>query len=270
MPGRSLRLCGLILLGLLLAGPVRIMRGTGRDRIIVRWWMRRLAHALGLRIRVRGRCPREASLWCCNHVSWLDIVVLGAVGEFVFVSKSEVSEWPLVGWLARAAGTIFLKRGTGHSNSVSRTLAEHLQNGQSVVIFPEGTTTEGRTVKPMYPRLFAAAVASATPVQPVALRFSERGALSSLAPFVGDDTFLSHLRRLLKQREGFDVDLRLLPQINPEGLDRRSLAHATRAIVQSGLNELFDCRFPMTGNSSIASSAPYSTNYENNLASRAG
>jgi len=260
----------MILLGLLLAGPVCIMRRTGQDRVVIRWWMRRLARTLGLRIRVRGHFPGETSLWCCNHVSWLDIVVLGAIGEFVFVSKSEVGGWPLVGWLARAAGTVFLKRGAGHSNSVSRTLEACLQNGQSIVIFPEGTTTEGLSVKPMYPRLFNAAVATATPVQPVALRFTERGALSSLAPFVGDDTFLTHLGRLLTHREGLDVDLKLLPRINPEGLDRRSLAHATRAIVQSGLNELFDCRFPMTENAPIDSSGSHSTSYENNLASRAG
>lgn len=270
MPGRSLRLGGLILLGLLLAGPVCIMRGTGRDRIIIRWWMRQLAHTLGLRIRVRGKSPRETSLWCCNHVSWLDIVALGAVGEFVFVSKSEISGWPLVGWLAKAAGTVFLKRGAGHSNAVSRTLEAFLQQGRSVVIFPEGTTTEGLSVKPMYPRLFSAAVATATPVQPVALRFSERGAHSSLAPFIGDDTFLAHLVRLLRHREGLDVDLRLLPLINPEGLDRRSLAHASRTIIQSGLNELFDCRFPMMGNARIASSQSHSTEYENNLVSRTG
>lgn len=246
------------------------MRRTGRDRVVIRWWMRRLARALGLRIRVRGQVPRETSLWCCNHVSWLDIVVLGTVGEFVFVSKSEVSEWPLVGWLARAAGTVFLKRGAGHSNAVSRMLEGRLQAGQSVVIFPEGTTTEGLSVKSMYPRLFNAAVATATPVQPVALRFSERGALSALAPFIGDDTFLAHLGRLLKHREGFDVDLKLLPRINPAGLDRRSLAHAARAIVQSGLNDLFDCRFPTTETIAANSSASPSTKCESNLVSRAG
>ncbi|HYW75770.1 MAG TPA: lysophospholipid acyltransferase family protein [Gammaproteobacteria bacterium] len=246
MPGRSLRLGGLVLVGLFLAGPVLMLRRFGRGGGIVHWWLRRLARVLGLRIRVRGRIPGGASLWCCNHVSWLDIVALGAVRDIVFVSKAEVGSWPLVGWLARAAGTVFLKRGAGQSQVLCETLDASLRSGQSIAIFPEGTTSDGLSVKPMYPRLFGAAIAAGTPVQPVALRFSERGALSLVAPFIGDDTFLAHLMRLLKQTEGVDVDIRLLPQVSPQGLDRRSLAHATRAIIQSGLNELFDCRFPMT------------------------
>lgn len=235
-----------MLLGLLLAGPTLVLRRFGRGGDIVHWWLRLLAHVLGLRIRVRGPIPGGTSLWCCNHVSWLDIVALGAVGELVFVSKSEVGDWPLVGWLARAAGTVFLKRGAGQSRALTETLGASLRNGQSIAIFPEGTTSDGLSVKPMYPRLFGAAIAAGTPVQPVALRFSERGAVSLMAPFIGNDTFLAHLMRILKQTEGFDVEIRLLPQVSPQGLDRRSLAHATRAIIQSGLNELFDCRLRMT------------------------
>jgi len=235
-----------LLIGLLLAGPALVLRRLGRGGHLVHWWLGRMARVLGLRIRVRGQIPSETSLWCCNHISWLDIVALGAVRELVFVSKSEVADWPLVGWLARAAGTIFLKRGAGQSLAVSETLGANLRSGQSMVIFPEGTTSDGLTVKPMYPRLFSAAISAGTPIQPVALRFSERGALSLVAPFIGNDTFVAHLMRILKQTEGFDVDIRLLPRVSPQGLDRRSLAHATHAIIQSGLNELFDGRFPMT------------------------
>ena len=231
--------------------------------------MRHLARILGLRIRVRGRVPRETSLWCCNHVSWLDIVALGAMGDFVFVSKSEVGNWPLVGWLARAAGTVFLQRGAGNCSAVAETLASHLRAGQSVVIFPEGTTSDGLLVRPMFPRLFSAAISAAAPVQPVALRFSERGTLSLLAPFIGDDTFLAHLMRILRHPEGVDVDIRLLPPINPQKLDRRSLAHATRAIIQSGLNEQLDCRLPITGPANMPTAdEPYA--HKNGMMSRAG
>lgn len=269
MPGRSLRLAGLLLLGLLLAGPIMALRRQGRGRSIIRWWMRRVARVLGLRIRVRGQIPRQTSLWCCNHVSWLDIVALGATGDFVFVAKAEVSHWPLVGWLARAAGTVFLQRGAGASGAVSETVDACLRSGQSVVIFPEGTTSDGLSVRPMYPRLFSAAISAPVPVQPVALRFSQRGAPSLLAPFIGDDTFLAHLRRVLKQPEGIEVDIRLLPRVNPRGLDRRSLAHATRAIIQSGLNEVFDCRFPMTDSTGTGAADGLRT-CKNGMISRAG
>ena len=224
-----------------------VLRRRGNGQAVVRWWMRSLAGILGLRIRVRGPRPARTALWCSNHVSWLDVVALGAIGEMGFVSKAEVRGWPLVGWLAQAAGTVFLQRGAGQSAMVSNTLARRLRAGHSVLIFPEGTTSAGLEVKRLYPRLLGAAIDTATPIQPVALRFGERGELSKTAPFVGDDSFVAHLLRILKHGEGFEVDIRLLPMVNPEGLDRRSVAHATRVIIQSGLNELLDCRLQNTG-----------------------
>ncbi len=231
--------------------------------------MRSLSGILGLRVRVRGPRPDRAALWCSNHVSWLDVVALGAIADLGFVSKAEVRAWPLVGWLARAAGTIFLQRGAGQSGAVSRTLATRLQAGQPVLVFPEGTTSAGLQVGRLYPRLLGAAIDASTPIQPVALHFSERGRPSKTAPFVGDDNFAAHLVRILKQGEGFDVDIRLLPLINPEGLDRRSLAHATRVIIQSGLNEVLDCRFPVTGMTE-GTAAGQPRDHGNRVVSRAG
>lgn len=266
MPGRSLRLCAHILLGLTLAGPVLALRRKGRGQTVIRWWMRSLAGILGLHIRVRGPRPAPATLWCSNHVSWLDVVALGAIADLSFVSKAEVRGWPLIGWLARAGGTVFLQRGAGQSGAVSQRLGARLQSGQSVLIFPEGTTSEGLRVGKLYPRLLGAAVDTATPIQPVALRFSERGRISRAAPFVGDDTFASHLLRVLKHGEGIDVDIRLLPQINPEGLDRRSLAHATRVIIQSELDRFSDSMDSLT-HASAWPGSPALCEYKNPLSS---
>lgn len=235
---RSLRLAALVLLGLALAPPVALLRSRGHDQAIVRWWMRELARALGLRIRVRGALPRRPALWCSNHVSWLDIVVLGAIADVGFVSKAEVRAWPLVGWLARSAGTLFIRRGAGQGERVSALIAKRLNQGRSVAIFPEGTTSDGMGVQRLYPRLFAAAIQAGAPLQPVALRFGEGGMASPRAPFVGDDTFLAHLIRILRLRDGLDVDIRLMPPIESKGLDRRSLAQAVRVIIQSGLDEI--------------------------------
>lgn len=204
--------------------------------------MRSVARTLKLRIRVRGREPGVPALWCANHVSWLDVIALGAIADVDFVSKAEVRGWPLIGWLARAAGTVFIRRGAGEVGGISRVLAEKLKQGHSIVVFPEGTTSRGERVEKLHPRLFGAALASASPVQPVALRYLEQGTLSERAPFVGEQTLLRHLLGVLKHGGGIDVEVRLLPQVIPTGLDRRSLAHGVRAIIQSGLNELGDNR----------------------------
>lgn len=237
---RSLRLAALLVAGVLLALPVALLRGRGRG--IVRWWMGALAGVLNLRIRVRGRAPESAALWCANHVSWLDVIVLGAVADLEFVSKAEVRGWPLIGWLASAAGTVFIRRGAGEVGGVSQILAEKLERGRSIALFPEGTTSCGEKIEKLHPRLFGAALASHRPVQPVALRYLERGTLSERAPFIGEQTLFAHLLGILKSKDGIEVEVRLLAQVNPMGLDRRSLAHGVRAIIQSGLNDMGDTR----------------------------
>lgn len=228
--------------------------------------MRSLAAILGLRIRVRGPRPVQTTLWCSNHVSWLDVVALGAIGDFGFVSKAEVRGWPLIGWLAEAAGTVFLQRGAGQSRVVSEALAARLQAGRSIMIFPEGTTSDGSQVGVLYPRLLGSAIATATPVQPIALRFSERGRISKTAPFIGEDAFVAHLLRVLKRNEGFDVDIHLMPLIKPEGLDRRSLAHAVRVIIQSGLDGLSDSEARMAY-TARHTARPAAREYEDTLTS---
>ena len=222
--------------GVLLALPVALLRERGRG--IVRGWMKAVAGVLNLHIRVRGATPAPVALWCANHISWLDVIVLGGIADLHFVSKAEVRRWPLIGWLARAAGTVFMRRGGGEASEVARVLAEQLAKGRSVVLFPEGTTSCGREVERFHSRLFAAALASERPVQPVALRYREHGALSERAPFIGAQTLLGHLVGILKDGGQIEVEVRLLPQVNPMGLDRRSLAQGVHAIIQSGLKEM--------------------------------
>ncbi|WP_043739349.1 lysophospholipid acyltransferase family protein [Thioalkalivibrio nitratireducens] len=203
----------------------------------VRWrWYRRAMELAGVEIRVDGRPPDGPALVVSNHVSWLDIPVLGAVMDVRFLSKAEVARWPLIGWLARRNGTLFIHRGAHHASQIVRDMSEALSRGQRVVLFPEATTSTGAEVRRFHPRLFAAAVATGTPVQPVALEH-ERGADGSppAAAFVDGEWFLVHAWRILC-RPRTVVQVHLLPPLPvTEHSTRRELADAARCVVLAAL-----------------------------------
>jgi 1-acyl-sn-glycerol-3-phosphate acyltransferase len=192
---------------------------------------------LNVRVHVTGTVPSGPSLLVANHVSWLDVPVLGGLGEIAFLSKAEVRDWPVVGWLAAAAGTQFIARGAGHAHSVRERMGVHLSDSGSLALFPEGTTTDGRQVRAFFPRLLAAAHLSGAPVVPVALRYVRDGELDPVAPFVGDDEISSHLWRVLRQ-DAFDVHVVFCEPIHPASLDRRALAAQARSCIVSALEGL--------------------------------
>lgn len=189
-------------------------------------WLAQLLSILAVQVTVEGQPHRGPGLWVSNHVSWLDIPVLGSVVPVHFLSKAEVRDWPLIGALAAAAGTLFIRRGSGDSRQRVGEIAGHLGAGRPVLIFPEGTTTEGVSVGRFHPRLFEAASLAGVPVQPVSLRYGQDAPDTRLA-FIGDDAFHSHLWQLLL-RDHIEVRLTFLAPIDPAGLERDTLAGLAR------------------------------------------
>lgn len=233
---RKIHLALLVVSGLVIALPIGWLRARGGGDILVRWWMCRVARVLGLDIVVHGVPVPGPTLWCANHISWLDVIALGTLGNAIFVSKAEVREWPVIGWCARAAGTVFLRRGSG--SGVSDALAHKLRSGLAVAFFPEGTTSTGERLRRFHSRLFAAAMTTDALVQPVALRFGESGARSTTAPFVGEDEFLPHLWRVLAGGK-LRVEVVFAEPINPIWMaDRRALAQAAEIAVATSLRDL--------------------------------
>lgn len=237
---RLLRLVEHLLTGTLLTLAIARRRPDGSYRYrpdVVRWWHRRACRILGMRIEEEGTPPAESALLVANHVSWLDVPVLGGLGPIAFLSKAEVRAWPVMGWLAAAAGTQFIARGSGEAGAVGTRIGNHLVDGGCLALFPEGTTTDGREVKPFYPRLLSAASASGVPVVPVAIRYERAGGLDPIAPFVGDDTLLHHLARVLKA-PGFHVRVAFGAPLDPAQFDRRGLARQARATIVEALGRL--------------------------------
>ncbi|WP_119152977.1 lysophospholipid acyltransferase family protein [Caldimonas tepidiphila] len=204
----------------------------------VQWWSAGMLAALGIELRTEGRPRSGGVLLVANHVSWLDILAINAVQPARFVSKAEVRDWPVVGWLVRRGGTLFIERAQRRDAlRVVHKMAKALGAGEVVAVFPEGTTTDGRKLLPFHANLLQAAVATGTPVQPVALRYSEAGhAVSRSAAYIDDMTLWQSLLAIVRAHR-LTVQVDLLPSQASTGTDRRALANSTRAAIAHQLHE---------------------------------
>lgn len=203
---------------------------------LVAWWHERLLDILGVQVACQGELPQPPALLVSNHVSWLDIPVLGSLTHSNFLSKDEVRRWPVIGWLSAACGTLFIRRGAGESASIAQQIADHLATDGLITLFPEGTTTDGSEVRPFFPRLFAAAIETGAPVVPVALRYHVNGELDRLAPYVGDQSLLANLWGIIR-RPRTQVMVRYTSPLALAGVERKMAAEQARSQIVRALQD---------------------------------
>lgn len=216
-----------------------VSRRTINRAPIARFCFHGASRCLGLRIRLQGIPAAGPILLVSNHISWSDIPVLGGTVPLRFLSKAEVGRWPLIGWLARQAGTLFIVRGGGRAREARQEIATTLSGGQSVLIFPEGTTSTGLTVLPFHSRLLQAAADANVAIQGISIAYTRRGRPDHLAPFIGDDEFQSHLPRLLRQ-PAVDVTVAFHPPVQIDA--DRSLTDVVEQVqetVASGVQQIY-------------------------------
>lgn len=210
---------------------------AARRHALVGWWSAKLLRLMGLSLHASGTPHAGAKLVVANHVSWLDIAALHAVlPEARFVSKSDVKHWPLVGRLVAGAGTLFIERESKRDAlRVVHQSADALRAGDTVAVFPEGTTGEGPVLLPFHANLLQAAIVTGTPVQPVVLRFADaRHAFSPAVEFVGDTTLAQSLWRILCAR-GLEAHVTVLTAEGSRHADRRALAEHLRGVIGEAL-----------------------------------
>jgi len=168
----------------------------------MQWMSRRFLSLLHCDVVVTGDMPKDG-LIACNHLGYVDILVIGAVCPAVFVAKSDVEEWPIFGWLASRAGTIFVSRDDRVQIAAQlRRMEQPLKQGHSVVLFPEGTSSEGSTVLPFRSSLFESVIAMDSRVTPAAIGYDlgGLGEVGSDIAYWGDDVLLPHLVNLLSRK----------------------------------------------------------------------
>lgn len=156
--------------GLRADAPTR--RRSNRQRAM-RGWCESVCRALAVRVEVRGDPPREPCFLVCNHLGYLDIPVLGSQVGTVFVSKSEVADWPVIGRLATLAGTIYVERARKRKlPEVNAQIRAALERGDGVVVFPEGTSSGGESVLEFRPALLASAAEMGLSVRMAGLAYA--------------------------------------------------------------------------------------------------
>ena len=170
-----------------------------------RWlhsWCRKVIHRLQIEIAKAGQFP-DCGLLVCNHLSYVDILALSAGAPCVFVAKRQVRWWPLFGLLASLGGTIFVDRHRRFDVSgANDRIAEALRAGVLVILFPEGTSSDGSTVLPFRPPLFEAAVREQVPVSTAHISYAAQdGVVGRDICYWGAMTFFPHLLRFLSLRK---------------------------------------------------------------------
>ena len=206
----------------------------------IRWWSSGLLRCLGLTLQVSGTSRPGGTLLVANHVSWLDIAAIHSAAPHArFVSKADVLTWPLLGWLIKGAGTLFIERERKRDAvRVVHAMAQALQGGETVAVFPEGTTGLGAELLPFHANLLQAAVATETPIQPVVLRFFDQQAPFSLAvSFIGETTLLQTIWAVACA-QGLQVQVQLLPPLGTRHADRRALAGHLRELMAEQLGHM--------------------------------
>lgn len=212
---------------------------AARQAHVKRWSMKLIA-LCRVRLEVihdHGAQTAPRALIVANHVSWLDIFVINTLHPCRFVAKSDIRDWPLIGWLCEKTGTIFISRGRVRDvRRIYQGLVASLHAGEHVAFFPEGTTAAQGTLLPFHANLFEAAIEAEVPVQPYALRYVDaQNRLHPAVGFIGDMTFAQSMLAILNGRPIF-AQLMLLPAIETgKASHRRELADAAHAAISRAL-----------------------------------
>lgn len=211
----------------------------------VQWWFEKLCRLLNIDIVEHGKPLDAVSLLAANHISWLDIPVLGSVVNPSFLSKDEVRRWPVIGWLAEKAGTLFIRRGNREAADDAKTDMLRRLKGQDgtaarhVLFFPEGTTSDGTRIKPFKGRLFKAAIEANIPVQPILLVFpDEEHGFNTAIPFTGNQNLIVNVLNIMKRNYHRADVYWLEPITDLQHYTPRELARKCEALLQERFSRL--------------------------------
>ncbi|MDP2828523.1 MAG: lysophospholipid acyltransferase family protein [Sulfuricellaceae bacterium] len=237
---RSIALGLHLLGGIVIAALIFGWAGAGIRHALTLLWSRNLLRILGVRTSINGSIGRREErglIIIANHVSWLDIFLLSAIHPIRFISKSEVRSWPLLGWLATLTGTLYIERARQRDTArVNKLITGALSRGECLAFFPEGSTTDGREIKPFLASLFQPAIDAEAQLQPIALRYFKADGSPDLAPaYYGDISLAETLKQIMGQR-CTQAEVSFLSRMESKGHNRKTLARQAEHIISSALN----------------------------------
>jgi 1-acyl-sn-glycerol-3-phosphate acyltransferase len=215
------------------------MIGLPRRQALIRSWSEHLLRIMHIEARLHGVPPGGLPgnmLIVANHVSWLDIFVLNTVQPARFIAKAELKRWPLVGLMIAGCGTLFIERERRRdAHRVNDHAREVLAAGDTIAIFPEGTTTDGTTLLPFHGSLLQPVIDAEGHLQPIAIRYLQRDGTYNDAPaYVGNTTFMGSFWRVLGER-AMVVEMTLTPALAAHGRHRRELSREAEEAIRAVL-----------------------------------
>jgi 1-acyl-sn-glycerol-3-phosphate acyltransferase len=234
---RLARVTAHVLLGMAICATVFPWIAQDKRNGHIRRWSTRLLRMCNVSVEQHAAAPMlERAVVVANHVSWLDIFVVHSLHPSHFVAKAEIRSWPLAGWLAEKAGTVFISRGNRRDlRHIFKGLVSTLERGERVAFFPEGTTSSQGQLLPFHANLFEAAIDAGVPVQPVALSYvAPNGASHPSVDFIGEMTFAESIIAILGGPP-VKAKLMVLAPIETAGAHRRELAEVTHKAVAEAL-----------------------------------
>lgn len=236
---RLLRMHLLLARGVLTVLTVYPGAGQARRAELLRDWSRDLLDILHMRLTVRGtppRVPGGRNVVVGNHLSWLDVFVVDTVAPSRFVAKSEIRGWPVIGWLAARAGTLFIDRSKRHATAhTNEQIIAAIRAGDCVAVYPEGTTSNGTLLRHFHASLLQPAVEAGAELHPAVVRYPGPDGRSNPATlFIDNMSFARSVFLLLAERE-IAAELTFLDPIPPDGRDRRELARLSEQAVATAL-----------------------------------
>lgn len=250
-PLRAARRLVLLVVSVLLVLPIGIILWAARlDRVRAKaahyfFWLTRVI--IGVRVIVHGAPSTLRPLMIvANHSSYLDVFVIGSQLPVSFTPKREIRGWPVIGFLCVLADCVFVERRPGHMEEARAEMAARIAQGRVLCLFPEGTTTDGKNLKPFKSGFFSLAEQHALPIQPASLTYTHIGDMlmadraREMVVWINDATFFGHFLHLLGL-PGVTAELRWhAPLQRADFADRKALAKAAETMVVAGTVATFD------------------------------
>lgn len=207
----------------------------------IRLWFKKILDIIEVKTIIRGDVKQGNFLIISNHSSWLDIIILGSTFKTTFLSKIEVSKWPVIGKITTAVDMLFINRGEkdAASQAVSG-ISKFLSHNRNVAIFPEGTSSGGKKLLNFKPRLFASCIDTGCPVQCVIIKYPYKNKnIHPSVPFVRGNSLFLNILRVLFQRD-LVAEITITELIETKGKDRKSISNecyqTVKNILESNVN----------------------------------
>ena len=227
------------LLGLALAAFVWPLIGKQRKLDLTKWWCNGLLDATHIKVSTFGSLPpasTQGMMFVANHVSWADIHALNSLISLRFIAKSDITSWPVFGYLAKKTDALFIDRSKRQlAGRLVQTAANSLLAGDNLGFFPEGTTTDGTQILPFKSSVLQAAIIANTQIWPVAIKYVNiDGSINTAAAYAGETTLMESLKTVILQKNCM-VELHFLTPIQANQHDRRTLTDAAYQAIRAKL-----------------------------------